>query len=300
MGTRVRTPQASVINGVDAGGTMQVRLQKGYDNILVTPADGLQVGLKDREIQYCRGTLLTQDWVEAINILTGTVGTYVFYEQEVGLTTFTKHTITNPIIHRMLLRIVQGRYAGVTFDFECKAASASSTIADMHAVLSAQTAPSYVSAARGGYRIKSAKHDLVTPINITGMLSFDFSIVLPLLRICNDSDVGYTVVEAITDGLQAMGSISFDDSTVATGQLLETQLLLAARDDLVIQVNQAQAATDKVITVAGVTYDSDDRGSNGGSNQVSAQTVNFSVGNDTTTQLTLAGENKIITVEDAA
>jgi hypothetical protein len=82
---RVGLPQAVTINGVDAGGAMVARIQEGYDNILRSAPDGLQVPVKDKEAEYVRGEIVTQDWVEAVNLLTGTVGTFVFYERKSGV-----------------------------------------------------------------------------------------------------------------------------------------------------------------------------------------------------------------------
>jgi len=85
VNNRVGVPQAVTINGVDAGGAMQIQIDCGYDNRPQSAPDGLEVALKDKEIQYCRGRLTTQDWVEFVNLLTGAVGTYVCYERRSGM-----------------------------------------------------------------------------------------------------------------------------------------------------------------------------------------------------------------------
>jgi len=253
VNNRVGIPQAFVINGVDAGGAMSAAIQAGYDNTVRSAPDGLQVALQDKEIQFV-GTIVTQDWIEAVNLLTGTVGTYVFYERKSGVaeeTGYVKHTITNPIIHRANLNFNKGGYATVSFDFECRAADETKGIADMWTPLDDQSAPSNVSAARGGWRIVTCAHGEVSIYHLT---AFDFSLALPLVKECNDADVGYTCVDARLDGLTAGGSISFQDAEITTAKLKCQQLITAAKASLVIAVKQSAGGANKTITIAGVDF----------------------------------------------
>ena len=293
---RIYHPQAMAINGIDAGGTMTANINCGFDNILRSAPDGLQVPLRDREVQFVRGTIVSQDWIEAIALLTGTLGTYVFYERKSGVaeaTGYIKHTITAPVIHRIALAITKGGYATVSFDFECRAADPTKTIADMWAMTDSQNAPTYIAAARGGYRVESAV--FATTINIYHVTNFNFSIALPLVKECNDADIGYTCVDALLDGLTANGSISFQDATITATALLAWTLVTHTKDTLILTLTQGQGAADKVVTVAGVEFDN--AGQNSSANAPFTEfTVNFEVANDPTTQLTLAGTNKIITI----
>jgi hypothetical protein len=60
-------------------------------------------------------------------------------------------------------------------------------------------------------------------------------------------------------------------------------------------LTQGQGAADKVVTVAGIEFDN--AGQNSSANAPFTEfTVNFEVANDPTTQLTLTGTNKIITI----
>ena len=295
---RISRPRAMSINGVDAGGMMSATIQEGYDNILRSSPDGLEVPLRDREIQFCRGTIITQDWVEAINLLTGTLGTYIFYERKSGVaeaTGFIKHTITNPVIHRINFTEKKGGYATISFDFECRAADPTKTIADMHALTDSLAAPSYIAAARGGFRVKSAV--FATTINIYHIAGFNFAIALGLIKECNDADIGYTCVDALLDGLTANGSINFQDATITGAALLAQRLVTHAKGTLTLTLTQGQGAVAKVITIAGVEFDNANQTSDMNA-PFTAFTVNFEVANDPTTQLTLAGTNKIITIVD--
>jgi len=297
--TRVGIPQAVVINGVDSGGLMTARIDEGLENVIRSAPDGLEVPMIDREVQYCRGSVTTQDWIEVVDLLTGTVGTYVFYERKSGVaaaTGYIKHTITNPVIWRVRLNIVQGRYAGITFDFECMAADETKGIADMHGLEDSQAAPSYVSAARGGYRVQTTVHGSQSIYHVT---AFDFTIEMPLVKACNDADVAYTCVDARLSGITATGSITFQDSTIATATLVAQKLLVAARNNLVLTVTQGSGATAKTITIAGVIFTPGAANSDVNAD-FTEYTVNFEVSNDTTTQLTLSGTNKILAIADAA
>jgi len=292
---RTKAQQALEINGVDAGGVMTAQIQYGYENIIESAPDGLQAAIMDREIQFCRGTVQTQDWIEILNILTGTVGTYVCYERKSGVaeaTGYIEYTITNPIIHSVSLNQTKGGYMTCTFSFECRAADETEGFADMLAIADSHAAPTYIPAARGGFRVKTIAHGA---LSIYHTMSFTFAINLKLDKACNDADVGYTCVDARVDGLTAGGSITTQDSGVTTNALKAQQLLAAARGNLVITVAQGSGAADKVITIAGVIF-----GSAGGNQNVSASftdhSLNYMVTNDAGTPLTLTGTNKILTI----
>ncbi|HIJ66813.1 MAG TPA: hypothetical protein HPP51_00820 [Planctomycetes bacterium] len=304
VNNRLKKPQAFVINGIDAGGAMTATISCGYENIIQSPPDGLQAPMVDREVQFCRGTIVSQDWVHALELLTGTVGTLVFYERKSGTaeaTGYVKHTITNPVIYQIALSLNKGGYATVTYNFECRAADETKGFKDMHAMTDDQSAPNYVSAARGGYRIETCKHDPggVNELDVFHLTGFDIQIAMNLVRACNDGDVGYTCVDAELNGLAASGSIAFQDGVITSGALKCQDLLAAARGDLELQVTQSQAAADKVITVAGTQFINA-----GSSSDVSSPftgyNADFLVTNDADTPLTLSGDNKILTIENAA
>jgi hypothetical protein len=295
VNNRVSNPQGSVINGLDAGGLMSANISEGYENILKSSPDGLQVPLKDREVQFCRGSVVTQDWPHAVALLTGTATTYIFYERKSGVaeaTGFIKHTITAPIIHRMTLTFTKGGYATVSFDFECRAADPTKTIADMHAYLDSQAAPSYLPAALGGYRITSLLHGSQAIKHVMGLT---VNITTQLVKACNDGDIANTCVDARLDGLTCDGSVTFQDAGITTNVMLAQTLVLAAKASLVATIVQGQAQTAKTLTIAGVVFDSVSSNS-GAAAPFTEYTVNFDIANDLTTQLTLAGTNNVLTI----
>ena len=299
VNNRVGIPQAIVINGVDAGGAMTAAITAGYDNIMRSAPDGLQVPIKDKEIQFVRGIVATQDWVEVVNLLIGVVGTYVFYERKSGVAPaagFIQYTITNPVIHQASFTLTKGGYATASFSFECRAADETKTIADMWALLDAQAAPTYISAARGGFRVVSAVHGVdPNDIDIYHVTAFNFTLTLPLVKACNDSDVGYTCVDARVSGLTAGGSISFQGGEI-TGAILTCQeLIAAAKAALVITAKQSQGGANKAITIANVDFNSVSSPSD--VNATFTEYVGtFDVANDPDVPLTLAGDNKIIAI----
>jgi len=238
---RLGLPQAMVINGVDAGGAMTAMINAGYENIMRSSPDGLQVP------------------------------------------------------HTLILNFAGG-YATCRFDFECRAADETKTIADMWTLLDSQAAPTYISAARGGFRIVSAVHGSdPNDIDIYHVTTFDFTLTLPLVRACNDGDIGYTCVDARLNGLTAGGSISFQGGEI-TGTVLTCQeLIAAAKAALVIICNQSQGAADKVITIANVDFNNVSNSSDVNAS-FTGYTAAFDVANDPDTPLTLEGDNKIITI----
>lgn len=296
VNNRLKRPQALVINGVDAGGLMTARIQKGWDQIVRSAPDGLSVPMRDRQVQYVRGSILTQDWVEMINLLIGTVGTKVFYERRSGIaatTGFVKHTLNKPVIFRANLSFKLGSYAGCSFDYECKPADETKGIADLHTMTDTQAAPTYVTAARGGFRIESAV--LGGSLSIYHVTAFNLAITIPLQKACNDGDIGYTCVDADESGLSVTGSISYQDGVIVTNELLSSRLLAAARGNLVLSIRQSGAAADKTLTIAGVEFDSSEDSSSADAD-FTEYTSSFEVANDTTTPLTLSGANKILTI----
>jgi len=295
---RVHTPQAVTINGVDAGGLMQATISAGYENIIRSGPDGFQVPIIDREIQFVRGTIVSQDWIHLLDLLTGTVSTYVFYERKSGVaetTGYIKHTLTNPVVHNVRISQSKGGYMTVAADFECRADDPTKTIRIMWTQADEQAAPTYVSAARGGWRVKSAVHNPgVDQDDIYHVMSFDFGITLPLLRACNDADVAYTAVDTVLTGMSAAGNITIQDSEIATSILKVQELVTASRANLVLTVTQSGGAADKVLTIAGVIFHSAARAEG----QYTQYSLPFEVSNDADTPLTLDDVNKILTLAD--
>jgi len=299
---RTGIPQAVAINGVDAGGAMRIYVDEGFEERPESAPDGLEVTVQDKISQYCRGTLETQDWVELINIFSGTLGTYIFYERISGvaeLAGYVKHTLTNPVIHAIRLQVRKGQYALITCDFECLAADETKGFADMHTQLDAQAVPTYISAARGGFRVTSATHG-GTPVSFYHVTAFDFAMELDLVKECNDADVGYTCVDARLSGMTPAGSITFQDQKVTTANLTAQALLAASPGPLVLQLVQRQGATAQVVTIARVDFKNMTRTVQAQKGGFAETVLNYAVNNDPTTPLTVAGVNKIITIAAAA
>ncbi|MCJ7778634.1 MAG: hypothetical protein MUP16_10005 [Sedimentisphaerales bacterium] len=293
---RVYHPQAMTINTVAVGGIMTVAVQEGYENIVRSSPDGLQgPPIVDRECQFCRGTIVVQDWIDAVLLLLGTIGTCIFYERISGVaatTGYTMHTLTNPVIHTITLTFNKGGYATVSANFECKANDETETIADMHAMTDTHAAPTYVPASRGGWRIISA---VLGAINIYHLTGFTFTITLPLVKACKDEDIAYTAVDARLDGLTATGLINFQDSEITASQLKVQQLLLASAEDLIITVVQSPGTGNKVITIANIIFTGD--GENYDVNaEFTGYSANYEVNNDPAAPLTLGTAPKILTI----
>jgi len=292
---RLHSPQASVINGIDAGGMMSAQISEGFESKISSAPDGLQLPVTDKDVQYVRGTVKTQDWVKVISLLTGTIGTYIFYERKSGVaeaTGYVKHTLNNPVIHSVNLRITKGGYGDCTFSFECRAADETKTISDMHALTDSQAAPTYVTAARGGFRIKTAVHGA---LSIYHMMDFNFSLALALSKACNDVDVANTCVDAKLSGMQASGSITFQDGGITSSAHKAQQLIVASAASLVLVIRQAQGAADKTVTIAKVDF-YDVSANHDVNGDFAGYTASFGLSNDPSTPLTLAGSNKILTI----
>jgi len=234
-----------------------------------------------------------------VELLTGTLGTYVFYERKSGVaaaTGYIEHTITAPVIHRISIRLTKAGYAQVEFAFECKAADETVTIADMHAMADDHAAPTDLTSARGGFRVATTVHGTdPNDISIYHVTAFEFSLAMKLVRACNDADVAYTCVEGNLSGMTAAGSLGFQDSEIAAAKLKCQTLLLASAGNLVLTVKQSQGAANKVITIANVIFLSAGENSNVDAD-FTGYTAQYDIANDPDTPLTLEGDNKIITI----
>lgn len=291
----------TVINGVTAGGATMANIQFGHDEEILSAPDGLAVPMMDLAGQFVRGSQAWQDITLLIGLLTGAVGSSVFYEAESGAATYTKHQLNNPVIYAARISQQKGRYATCAADYECRFADPTKTIADVFVSTAAQVAPAYAAAALGGWRVAEC---VFTPnvgsvINLYHLLAFDFGLRMRLAKACNDGDLGYTAVDADQNGMDASGSVTLQDASIASSKLLAVQLVLAGRGTLAITLVSSGGAANKVITIAGVRFGS------GGRNLESERDFNdgqlpFRVTNNTTTPLTLTGANKIITIADEA
>jgi len=291
---------AVTINGVDVGGAMSARISYGYENRIKSAPDGLALSVIDSDCQFCRGTVVTQDWVHVIDLLTGTLGTYVCWQRKSGAaaaTGYIKYTITNPVIYACSFQVNQGGYITCTFSFECKAADETKGFADMLVPLDDQAAPTYLTAARGGWRVVSTTHG--GSLTIYHVKALNFGITMPVAKACNDADLGYTCVDAEEENMTCSGSITFEDFTISTATILAQKLLAATPGDLVLRVVQSAGATSKDITIARCDFGSADE--NEDVNQpFNDQSLAFEINNDPGTPLTLSGDDKILTIEDAA
>ncbi|HOQ06047.1 MAG TPA: hypothetical protein PKY88_12635 [Anaerohalosphaeraceae bacterium] len=295
---RIFCPTATAVNGVSVGGTVSVRLTAGFDNILRSGADGLQVPIVDRDVQFVRGSVTVQDWPKVLDLLTGTVSNLVFYERKSGTGPtggYIKHTLNNPCIHNIRLEIRQGSYASVSFDFECRFGDETAAIADVWQQTDAQNAPTYVSAARGGWRIRSCLHGNTA---IAHPLGLSLSVSVPMLRACNDADLGYTAVDLSPEcGLAVNGSLSFQDASIQNNVILSNQLLTSSAAALQLVLVQSAGGTPLELTIAGVLFGSAD--ASGGQLAYDVFSMPFSISNNLSAPLTLEGPNKLLIIEEA-
>lgn len=295
--------KGSVINGVDAGGEMSIALDEGYDEITESCPEGLEISVLDRHAQYVRGVVVTQSVTTAIDLLTGTLGTYVFYERKSGVAAATgwlQHTLNNPVIYDIDIRLNQGGYWTATFKFECRFATAATVIADVHVITDSQADPGLSEDLElGGQRFVTVA---LGALSIYGAKSFSFHLGLVLTKSCAGAALGYTNVDAELGGAGggADGSLVFQDSGVATAKVKSTQVLAAARASLVVTCAMSAGAANKVITVAGVVFTTASTSMVGDRSKYAEVAMNYRVSNSLATQLTVAGANKIITIADAA
>lgn len=295
VNNRVLDPQALTINAIAAGGITNYQIQIGYDDELQNPVDGHELAMADFLTEFCRGNFSSQDWVHFIELLTGTVGTSVFYERESGkpvATGYLKHTLNNPVIYKTVLNLRHRKYADIQGSFECRAADETEGILDMWTHLSGQAAPTALETLRA-LEITACTHASAAVYHVVGLT---LTVEMRLFKASNDGDIGYTAVEALASGLKVSGSLIFQDASVATAKIKAAALVTAARGSLALTVKQSQGATAKTLTIAGVKFASGSHDTSAGSTAPDEFSLPFVVTNNFTTPLTLAGANKIITI----
>lgn len=294
---RIYQPQALTINAIAAGGLVQHRIQAGYDDILQNPVDGQQLAMADFLTEFVRGSFTTQDWVHIIELLTGTVGTSVFYQRKSGVadaTGYIKHSLLNPIIHKMSLNITHRKYSTAEGSYECKAADETDGIADLWTMTDTVAAPTFISSDRG-CEITACTFG-GTPAAIYHVTSLRLDIELPLLKASHDGDKGYTTVETLLNGIRVSGELRMQHAEITTTQIKASALVQAAAGPLVLTVKQSQGAAAKTLTINGVKFTSAGHDTSADSNDPDEFSLPFMIVNNLALPLTLAGTTKIVTV----
>lgn len=293
---RITFPQAATFNGIALGALSTMRIQAGHDQVVQTHPDGLQIPIADRFTQFIRGNTVVQDWSQFISLLTGTIGSFVFYERKSGVAEasgYMKHTLNNPVVHRAGITIVHRGYGSCNADFECQFADPEYTHGDVWVPTDSQAAPTYLPATRS-VEITAGTHG---PTSIYHITRFDFNIAFKLMKASHDGDFGYTAVDRIYGGIAPSGTIVFQDASITTAKLKIQDLLNNSRAALTLTVRNAAGATAKTLTINGVHFTAP--GEHAGDAQTTEPdtfSLPFVVTNDASTPLTLSGTNKIVTI----
>ena len=218
------------LNGVAAGGLMSASFQFGYEDIVTAPADGLSFPEVDRLTQYCRGTITSQDWINVISALNGAVGTYIFYSRESGAATYTKWTVTAPVIHSASFNLAHRGYGSCTWNFECKASNTTDGFATMLVADTATaTAPAVSVTTHRGLEILTVVHttDTTDIYHVTGLT---FNVAGNLMKASQDGDTGYTAVDVVWGGTSMTGTMTIQDSEASDAVTVNTLLALDASE----------------------------------------------------------------------
>ena len=296
---RTKKVLSPILNGITAGGTIEIALQYGWDQTIESAADGLETPLRDKSGQFLRGTFQSTDWSLIISILTGTLDELVFSVRDSGVdeaTGYTEHTIVNPVVHNVSLSIRKDQHATITAAFECRFASEVATLLDVWSQSAGQSKPDTAVPAVGGHRILTTTFTPASgsAINIYHVTDFNFNLALQLSRECNDGDLGYTCVDAFYDGMTVGGSLGFQDNFLATGTLGQ-RLILANAGVLVLSVKQGQGDAAKTVTINGVDWGTASHTA-ANNNNYNPNSLDFGIANDPDAPYTLLTAPKLITI----
>jgi len=278
----------NVINGVTAGGLMTASVSEGFDDIVTAPHDGYDFPETDRLTAFCRGSITCQDWIEVLNVLNGTVGTYVFYEKESGAATVTSHTLLNPTIHQASISLAHRGRASATWAFECKAADANDTIGDLHAIVTAAEAPAATIEYSPGLEITAGTHG-AGEASFYHIMGLTVNVQGNLIKASSDGDAGYTAVDVVWGGVPITGTLTIQDRASYQTLLTNTE------SNLVLTVKQCQGASDKTLTIKNVVFSGASQSANSAPGYT-AYNLDFYVNGDQSSPLTLSGGSAAITL----
>jgi len=252
---------AGIINGIDAGGLMSASIQAGFDDVIAAGYDGFSMPEVDRFTQFVRGSVITQDWIEVLNILAGTVSRYTFYERNSGGPTFRRNELQWPYIHAASINLAHRGRADCSFNFECWFDNTNSDISKIWTTsdLISDSTVSDTIAYSPGLEIETCIHDPgVGDSDIYHVLGFSMTIAGQLSRASADSDVGYTAVDIGWGGQPISGTLTIQDAE------RHHTLLAAGKADLILVIKMAQGAASKTLTVKDVVFTNLDSTSNSG------------------------------------
>lgn len=271
------TASTANVNGVAHGGLVSGAIQYGKDKIVRSSGDNQILEEVDVFINFVRGTITSQDWPDVISLLTGTVGTYIFYEKESGLATVTKNTLNLPVIHRADFSLTNFSPAQITWGFECRGTLNDDVITDMWGRLKTQVAPAVELTTSRGDKITAAVHGVTAIQHVTG-LTFSLNANL-VIGTPGDGDTCYVAVD-LANPFSFSGSITTQDLDSALSlNEIGTPAALA------VTVHQMSQAAAKTITFANVLFGSNSANLGQGH---TGYTIGFIVNSPSATPLTLA------------
>ena len=243
----------AVINGIAAGGLVNGTIDYGYEDILTTPADGTTFPEVDRLTQFVRGNITSQDWVNVLAVITGTVSSYIWYERESGLATVCKNTLLNPVIHQAGITLTHRQHATCNWAFECKAADDDDGFAALFAADTGAVLPAAVTPSTRGLEILALAHG--GSLDIYHVQQLQWNLQATLTRGSGDGDVGYTAVDRVWGGQPLGGSITIQELNAAGADAKAAMAILAAAEgDLVATVLTSQGGANKTLTLKNVVF----------------------------------------------
>ncbi len=267
-------------NGQDAGGLMSANIDAGFDNIINPTHDGLIFPIPEKLIPYVRFSVQSQDVEQAIAVFNGASDDYTFYTKETGLASYDMQVLLFPQIHSLDINLVNNGYSSCSWSAECKPVDGTKTHKDMWASTINTEKPAFLSSNRA-VKIVS----VVGTSTITHVMGVTFSLNATLLRESMDGALGYTQIEM--ENYTAGGSVTFQDTTVATSTLLAVKLLNDAVANLTITMKDSGLAGTATYVIKNVTYTNITTNRDDSGNYVS-HTANFIVSDNSGTPVTAA------------
>jgi len=250
---RIYYAQGCTFNTQALGGTSEITVEAGWENVLQSAQDGL-LGTPepDKLVLVNRGSVASEDVKHFLTLLASTASEMTFYGRESGTNpiTYGKGTLDDPQPLGGTLAIAKSgpatrQYARMTVNFEAIHAAADD-FDDVLGFQEGQSAPAYTDAERLIDPI-AMTHDGNTILHPT---SLNLSVQpVGVLRACDDSETGISVIDIA--GYSITGSIGFADITQQTGPPTHERaiaLVKASRGSLVTTVRASRGGTNQVIT----------------------------------------------------
>lgn len=202
-----------VVNSVNVGGITSIGTEQSHLHTVDSEGDG-EDGPSDASEagQQVTFNIVTSDVLQGIPLLIATPASAVWYGHEVGVATYGKGSLVNPVCHALSFDSRLGGYAAITVQGDCQFPNAAATYDDVEGFVIGQPPPSLTHPSRQ-WQPHNAVHGSFTAYEIMGLT---FGVRGKVRRHYRGNDKGVTTVAVAGYGLVEV-TLTIRDTQVQAG-----------------------------------------------------------------------------------